>query len=51
MKIAAGLVLLMLVGAAVLESLPAVGYDRYFVPEEMYVGKDCGCDCISQSRP
>ena len=51
MKIAAVLILLMLAGVTVLEMHPAVDYDRKVVPEEIYVGKDCGCDCISQSRP
>ena len=43
--------MLMLTGAAVMQLHPAVEHDRFFVPEEVYVGKDCGCDCISQSLP
>ncbi|MCK5285161.1 MAG: hypothetical protein KAJ86_06200 [Alphaproteobacteria bacterium] len=45
------LIFLMLFGIAAFELLPAIEHARIVVPKEIYVGKDCGCDCILQSHP
>lgn len=45
------LIFLMLFSVAAFELLPIIERTRIVVPEEIYVGKDCGCDCILQSRP
>ncbi len=37
--------------AVVFEFHPAVEWGRIYVPEEIYAGKDCGCECIANSRP
>ena len=50
MRNTATLIFLMLFGIAAFELLPAIELARIVVPEEIYVGKDCGCDCILQSR-
>ena len=41
----------LLVVSIFVEFHPAVQQGRYIVPEKVYVGEDCGCDCISVSRP
>jgi len=51
MKNTAILIFLMLFGVAAFELLPVIEHARIVVPEEIYVGKDCGCGCILQSRP
>ena len=51
MKNTAILIFLMLFGVAAFELLSAIELARIIVPEEIYVGKDCGCNCILQSRP
>ncbi|AGH97843.1 hypothetical protein [Micavibrio aeruginosavorus] len=30
---------------------PVVEHGRVFIPDDVYVGKDCGCECIADSRP
>jgi hypothetical protein len=42
---------LLLIAVAVFEFHPAVKYWRVVVPEDVYVGKTCDCDCIMESRP
>jgi hypothetical protein len=44
-------ILLLFIAASVFEFLPAVKEARCAVPESVYTGKSCGCDCISNSRP
>ena len=51
MKNAVIFIFLMLIGVTALEFVPIIEHARIAVPEEIYVGKDCGCDCILQSRP
>jgi hypothetical protein len=51
MKNAAILIFLILLGAVTFELLPGIERARIVVPEEIYVDKDCGCDCVLQSRP
>jgi hypothetical protein len=42
---------LLLIAVGIFEFHPAVERGRIFVPQDIYVGKDCGCDCIANSRP
>jgi len=42
---------LMLIVVGIFELHPAVEYWRIVVPEDVYVGKECDCWCILQSRP
>lgn len=42
---------LLLAAIAVFEFYPAVKYWRVAVPEDVYVGKSCDCNCILESRP
>ncbi|MDD9901482.1 MAG: hypothetical protein OXT65_10920 [Alphaproteobacteria bacterium] len=44
-------VLLLFAAAAVFEFLPLVKEARYAVPDVVYEGHRCGCECISGSRP
>lgn len=43
--------LLLLAAAAVFELLPAVRQARTIIPEDVYAGKSCDCQCVTASRP
>ena len=51
MKRAFLVIAFLLIGAAVFELLHAIKQGRIIVPEDVFVGQDCGCDCILDSRP
>lgn len=42
---------LLLMTVGVFEFYPAVRYFRLVIPEDVYVGKACNCQCIAASRP
>lgn len=42
---------LLLIAVGIFEFYPAVKYWRVVVPEDVYIGKSCDCDCIMESRP
>ncbi len=37
--------------ATAFEFVPAVKQARYFIPEDVYFGKTCDCQCVAASRP
>lgn len=45
------IIIILIAAAIALELYPAVKESRVFVPEEIYAGKECGCECIANSRP
>lgn len=42
---------LLLMAVGIFEFYPAVRYFRLVIPEDVYVGKACNCQCIAASRP
>lgn len=51
MKINIFIIIILITAVVALELHPAVKESRVFVPEEIYAGKECGCECIANSRP
>lgn len=51
MKTNTFIIALLIAVAVVLELHPAIKENRVFIPEEVYEGKNCGCECIADSRP
>lgn len=45
------IIVLLLIVVGAFEFYPAVRHFRQVVPEEVYVGKTCDCQCIADSRP
>ena len=51
MKAGLFIILLLMAAVAIFEFHPSVERGRNIIPEEVYVGKECRCECISDSRP